>query len=253
MEMQKKATILVIEDNESIREGLDQTLGERFHVIMAHDGVDGLKMAIKNAPDLILLDVMMPRLDGFLTCEALRQEETTRDIPIIMVTALKSTKERIHAFKVGADDYVSKPFDSDELMARIEAKLRRFEELLAEAQPSSGLGVGPVSGEKRVVCGNLVLDGNTREASIQGETIYLSALEFKLISYLVERKGQLCRREEILASVWESQELSVRILDPHILAIRRKLEGFDHIIRSVYGGGYVLKPAQEQAPSPSLI
>jgi DNA-binding response OmpR family regulator len=192
---------------------------------------------------------MMPRLDGFLTCEALRQEETTRDIPIIMVTALKSTQERIHSFKVGADDYISKPFESDELLARIEAKLRRFEELRSVNQSSFGSGAVSAKDAKRVVCGNLVLDENTREAFINGETISLSALEFKLISYLVERKGELCRREEILASVWESQELSVRILDPHILAIRRKLGSFDHVIRSVYGGGYVLKPAQEQVSS----
>ncbi|MFL5812994.1 MAG: response regulator transcription factor, partial [Bdellovibrionia bacterium] len=225
----------------SIREGLKTILSDRYHLVMACDGVEGLKLAIKNAPDLILLDVMMPRMDGFLTCEALRQEETTRDVPIIMVTALRSTQERIHAFKVGADDYVSKPFDSEELLTRIEAKLQRFQMLRMESQSSQ------TSQMKSLVCGNLRLNADTQEASIDGETIHLSALEFKLVSYLVERKGRLCRREDILADVWHSKELSVRILDPHILTIRRKLDGFNHVIRSVYGGGYILKPVQEQA------
>jgi DNA-binding response OmpR family regulator len=244
--MRSEATILVIDDNESIRDGLKTILNNRYRVIMACDGVDGLKLAIKNTPDLILLDIIMPRLDGFLTCEALRQEETTRDIPIIMVTALRSTQERIHAFKVGADDYISKPFDSEELVTRIEAKLRRFQELRTEAKLAQG------SQPKTLVCGNLVLNADTQEASIDGETIHLSALEFKLVSYLVERKGRLCRREDILADVWESKELSVRILDPHILTIRRKLDGFNHMIRSVYGGGYILKPVQEQSLTPEI-
>jgi DNA-binding response OmpR family regulator len=238
--MRAKATILVIEDNESIREGIKTILSDRFDLVMACDGVEGLKLAIKNAPDLILLDIMMPRLDGFLTCEALRQEETTRDIPIIMVTALKSTQERIQAFKAGADDYVSKPFDSEELATRIEAKLLRFQKLRMES-PSS-----QASPLKSLVCGNLSLNADTQEASIDGETIHLSALEFKLVSYLVERKGRLCRREDILADVWESKDVSVRILDPHILTIRRKLVGFNHMIRSVYGGGYILKPVEHR-------
>lgn len=245
VQVEEKSKILVVEDSEAIRDGLRKVLDDHYEVLLAVDGIEGITMAIKSQPDLVLMDVMMPRLDGFMACEALRQEEMTRDIPIIMLTALQTAKERIQAFKAGADDYISKPFNGDELIARIEAKIRRFGEMR-----SASISLKP-SFEKPLSCGNLILDKESQEARVSGKTVRLSALEFKLIAFLIENKGKLCRREDILSAVWESQDLSGRILDPHILAIRRKLEGFNHVIRAVYGGGYLLKPASSTVDADS--
>ena len=227
----KKPKLLLIEDDDEARENLSEMLKDHYQIALAEDGIKGITESIRNAPDVVLLDIKMPKLDGFQTCEALRQEQNTAAVPILMLTALKSTDEKIRAFEVGADDYISKPYDSKELIARIDSKLRRFSELTTHPQVKS----------KEIHCGNLVLDMNSYEVWIGKRLIRASLLEFKLIKYLVENKGRLCTREEILQGVWDSHEKSGRILDTHIMSIRKKLEGFDHMISSIYGGGYVLK------------
>jgi len=236
--MQPKHKVLVIEDDEDIRDSLMQVLGETYDVFMAVDGIEGIKEAIRQPPDIILLDIMMPRLDGYQTCQALRQEKVTSGVPILMLTALKNTDERIRAFNAGADDYISKPFDQDELMIRMESKLRRFRELTT---------AGLTRLSKQLECGNLLLDLDSFEAWLEGKAVKLSLLEFKLVRYLIENRGHLRSRDEILEVVWETNEKSGRILDTHIMTIRKKLAGFDHVISSVYGGGYLLRvPTQVQ-------
>jgi DNA-binding response OmpR family regulator len=233
--LNKKPKVLLIEDELEIRENLAEILQDHYQVALAEDGIRGIKESIRNTPDVILLDIKMPKLDGFQTCEALRQEQSTVAVPIIMVTALKSTEERIRAFEAGADDYISKPFHSKELITRIDSKLRRFSEVMTV----------PHEQKKQIHCGNLIMNLESFEVWLNGRVIRTSLLEFKLIKYLIENKGRLCRREEILQAVWESPDKSGRILDTHIMSIRKKLEKFDHVISSVYGGGYVLKPPSQ--------
>jgi DNA-binding response OmpR family regulator len=228
-----------VDDEPEIRELLKTVLEERYEVFLGSNGSEGLKLALERHPDVVVLDIMMPVMDGIATCQALRGQVGTRDIPVIMLTALKDSADKIKAFKAGADDYVAKPFYPEELMARIESKLRRASE--SRSATDSPL----VAGAKVVVCGNLSLDTESMEVKIDGKEVVLTMLEFNLLKYFIESKGKLRSREQILEAVWNSTTVSGRILDPHVLALRKKTEGFDHALCTVYGGGYILKPIQK--------
>ncbi len=235
--------VLIVDDEPEIRDLLKTVLDERYEVFLGNNGTDGLKLAREKKPDVIVLDVMMPVMDGFSTCQALRSQEETRRIPIIMLTALKDSSDKVKAFNAGADDYVAKPFYPDELMARIDSKLRRASESRTDKPATTAAGAAP--SPRMIVCGNLSLDCESMEVKIDGKDVVLTMLEFNLLKYFIENKGKLRSRDQILESVWNSTTISGRILDPHVLALRKKTEGFDHALCTVYGGGYILKPLQK--------
>ncbi len=222
-----KRKVLVIDDEPENRELIEQILIGKFQVYLAADGEEGVTVARREQPDLILLDITMPKLDGIAACEALRSNEATRHIPIIMVTASGDIDNRIKAFLTGVDDFLAKPFSPKELVARVNSKIRRVDE--------------KDNKQEVLQCGNLNLDLHKLEAKINGNLIALSVLEFSLLKYLVLNRNRVLSREKILEAVWRDAVVSDRTVDTHMVSLRKKLIGFDHLLTTVYGAGYILK------------
>jgi two-component system phosphate regulon response regulator PhoB len=224
---EKKRRILVIDDERDNCELVGEILSEKFDVFSAADGEEGLRLSRAKLPDLILLDITMPKLDGLAVCEALRSNEATRHIPIIMLTASADVDHKVKSLMTGADDFVAKPFKPKELMAHVISKVRRLEER---------------DGKNEIIeCGNLTLDLRKLEAAVSGRPMELSVLEFNLLKCFVQNKDRVMSRERILESVWRDSVVSDRTVDTHIVSLRKKLAGFDHVLATVYGAGYVLK------------
>jgi two-component system alkaline phosphatase synthesis response regulator PhoP len=203
--------ILIVEDEPGIRMGLkDELESQEYQVLDAADGLSGLELARKARPDLVILDIKLPRLDGFEVCRTLRQEgETT---PIIILTVKSQEIDKVLGLELGADDYVTKPFSLRELSARVRAVLRRA------AEREEGLS------EYRV--GRTVLDFKRYEASKKGKKLDLTPLEFDILRLLIRKKGRVLTRDEILDAIWGADNLcvSARTVDSHIANIRRKIE-----------------------------
>jgi len=224
-----KNKILIIEDEEGIREGLTYLLNEQYSVEEAENGVIGLKKAIRNQPNLILLDLKMPEMDGFQVLKAIRADKEFDHTPIIVLSAFNSPADRTKAFELGADDYINKPFDRAELMARIQRKLH-------------GTEIKQVSSPNNLIIkNNLELDLRNHQLNFGKDQISLSAIEFKIIHVLSMHFEQLVSRDTIVEHVWEKQPVSPRLIDPHILSLRSKLNDVNLTIQSVYGKGYIFK------------
>lgn len=229
----KKAKLLIIEDEEGIREGLKIFLSKHYDLDFAANGLDGLKLAIRRPPNAILLDLKMPEMDGFQVCRAIRLDKEFDNVPILILSAFNNVLERTKLFEIGADDYITKPFDPKELLARIQRGLSRNNLKTEQVGESSQTGI--------LQCGDLKLDLRNQELHVNNQLIGLSSLEFKLLHILVTNYDQLVSRDEIVNFVWEKQSVSTRLIDPHILSLRHKMEGQNVVIQSIYGRGYLLK------------
>ena len=222
--------ILVVEDERSIADLVAEALRRQgYRVETAGDGDQALEVAETTLPDLVILDLMLPKLDGWEVCRRLREEETTRRIPIIMLTARRDEKDVVAGLELGADDYLRKPFSLAELLARVKAHLRaRAQDALGD----EGIAVGPLTLEPR--SGEVLLDGTPLD---------LSPVEYRLLETLVRGKGRLVSREELLAKVWGYVAGDTRTVDVHIFRLRRKIEPdpehprLEHTVR---GRGYRL-------------
>jgi DNA-binding response OmpR family regulator len=220
-------TILIIEDDLKIAELMQLYLEkEDFRVIYAATGTEGLELALKIQPDLLILDRMLPGLEGLEVLRQLRSKFTT---PVLIVSAKSDEVEKIVGLEVGADDYLSKPFSPKELVARVKAILRR-----AQAQPEDA--------REKVKLQDLILDPERMAVMQEGKTIPLSALEFKLLYTLVRHPGRVYSREQLMQEVYESASLVFdRTVDAHIKNIRKKLSDNPknpRYIASVFGVGY---------------
>ncbi len=221
--------ILIIEDEEGILMPLEDNLKlEGYEVASARDGQQGLSMAMKDPYDLIVLDIMLPKLDGFEVCKQLRQDRVMT--PILMLTAKSQEIDRILGLELGADDYVTKPFSPRELLARIKAILRRVKE------PHRGIG--------SCHFGDIEIDFDKYEAKKNGRLVPLTALEFSLLHFLVQNRGRVVHRNELLDSVWGKDVfVDARTVDKHISLLRRKFEDDPQepkYILGVRGIGYKL-------------
>lgn len=202
--------VLVIEDDESMGAALrDGFAYEGYDVAFAKDGETGLKMAGSEVPDLILLDVMLPKMSGLDVCRQIRASGSA--VPILMLTARGQEIDKVLGLKLGADDYVTKPFSFMELMARVEALLRR---------------AGPGSGKVDAYSfGDVSINFRTQEAKRKGRSIDLSQREFRLLKYFIEKRGQVVAREELLEAVWGYQNIPfTRTVDMHVAKLRKKIE-----------------------------
>jgi DNA-binding response OmpR family regulator len=220
--------ILIIEDDPGILLGLkDEFESEGYVVLAADNGEKGLEAARKQKPDLIILDIMLPVLDGYEVCKRLRMEGNRT--PIIMLTVKDKEIDKVLGLELGADDYVTKPFSLRELLARAKAIFRRTEE--------------PPMELSTYTFGQIELDFKKYEATKKGENLELTPLEFLLMKLLIQRKGEVLSRDDFLDGVWGEDNLSVsdRTVDSHIANIRKKLEDDPsnprHII-SIRGVGY---------------
>ena len=221
------ATIRVVDDESSIVE-LARLYLERdgFKVVGAGDGKAAMEMQSMHEPDLLIVDVMMPRLDGFGMVQELRKRS---EVPVIMLTARSEDVDKIVGLEMGADDYVTKPFNPRELVARVKAVLRRFE---AGTRPT-----------RRIVCGNLIVDLDKREVTVGEERVRLRTREFDLLGALAQNLEIVLSRDQLLENVWGYEYAGeTRTVDVHVNHLREKLAGSEAEIETVWGVGYKLVP-----------
>ena len=219
--------ILVVDDETDVTELLDYKFRQAGYAVRAlNDPLRAIGLARDFRPDLILLDVMMPELTGVQLLRMVRGDALLQDTPVIFLTAKGETADKVRGLETGADDYVTKPFDVRELMLRAQALLRRAKS--AAAKPTT-----------RLAAGALVLDIERHEVTAQGKATELTATEFKLLRLLLERKGRVQSREELLSDVWNySPDLETRTVDTHVRRLREKLGPAGDVIDTVRGVGY---------------
>ena len=229
----KNTKIAVIEDEADILEVIEYSLSkEGFRVCTALDGEEGLDLVKKELPDLVVLDLMLPGLDGIEICRKLKSDSATRSISIIMVTAKGEESDIVLGLGIGADDYVVKPFSPRELTARVKSVLRR-----------GGLReeVGAVIKRDR-----LVLDINRHEVRLEGKKIVLTAMEFKLLHFLASHPGSVFTREGLLTHVSSEDTFIIdRNIDVHIRSIRKKLEKHRDLIETINRVGYRFRDGED--------
>jgi DNA-binding response OmpR family regulator len=222
-------TVLLVDDDKMITDPLARSLTQAgYTVLVAHNGREGLALANKTKPDVVVLDVMMPQMDGWDVCRTLRQNST---VPILMLTALGDEVDRILGLELGADDYLTKPFSSRELIARLKALLRRVE--LDRHQQVV---------DDQVTVGDIRLEFNTRRAFKGDQELILRQKEYEVLSLLLSRPGEVITRAEFFDQVWGTDWLGdTRTLDVHIRWLREKIEADPsqpHLIQTVRGIGY---------------
>jgi two-component system phosphate regulon response regulator PhoB len=231
-ESARKPLILVVDDESDIVDTLTYNLQqEGFRTRAAKSGSEGVKLALERPhPDLILLDLMLPDLTGTEVCRRLRAEESLGRLPIIMLTAKDAEIDRVVGFEVGADDYVTKPFSVRELMLRIRAVLRRA-------------GDVPLpSGTKKIEFGSLRVDPDAHQVWVGTEEIVLTALEFRLLATLLERRGRVQTRTTLLEDVWGIHaDITTRTVDTHVKRLREKLGAAGDYVETIRGVGYRLR------------
>jgi len=234
------ATILVVEDDPIIRQTVEYSLKRAgFSVHSVADGGDALEAAAAIKPDLVLLDLMLPTLDGYQIAERLRADD--KETAIVMVTALDTERDKVRGLDAGADDYITKPFSMEELLARVRANLRRVrtKETLAD--------------ESTLEVGDLVIEPKSFRISVAGRPVKLRLKEFQLLLALARREGQLATRQILAEEVWGYEHLpSSRTIDVHVRRVRQAVE--DHseyiYIHTVHGMGYRFEPVLKSEMAP---
>lgn len=221
-----RQSILVVEDERDILDLVDFNLRQAgYKVLKASDGTEGLRLAQSESPDLVVLDLMLPGVEGKEICRRLRRDQATRHMPILMLTALASETDRIIGFELGADDYLTKPFSVRELVLRVNAILRRAGD--------EEDGPGPL------VLGDLQIDPVRHRVEVGGEELELTATEFRLLRHLASRAGKVQTREVLLEKVWGyAYEGYARTVDTHVRRLRKKLGPLADCIETVRGIGY---------------
>ncbi|MFF4234285.1 response regulator transcription factor [Actinomadura geliboluensis] len=231
------ARILVVDDEPAVRESLSSSLEfEGYRVAGAADGVTALDQVQRDTPDLVVLDVLMPRMDGLTTCRRLRALGAT--MPVLMLTARDMVGDRVTGLDAGADDYLAKPFELDELLARVRALLRRA---AMTAAPAAGAARQDV-----LAFDDLRMDTRTREVTRAGRPVELTRTEYMLLEMFLAHPRQVLTREQILETVWGFDfEPASNSLDVYVMYLRRKTEagGLPRLVHTVRGVGYVLRTA----------
>ena len=219
--------ILVVDDEPDITALVAYHLARAgYRVSTATNGQDALKSAREERPDVVVLDLMLPGVSGYEVLRELRQRPETRDVGVILLTARREEADRVRGLSLGADDYLTKPFSPQELTLRVAAILRRL------AAPA-------VAGGSTLVEGALTLDKSAHRVSLHGEEVPLTATEYKLLLTLLERRGRVQTRPQLLESVWEAQpDIQTRTVDMHVQRLRAKLGEVGELIETIRGFGY---------------
>ena len=216
--MDYKKTILIVDDEQPIVEILEYNLErEGYNTLKAFDGLEGLNLALEKKPDLILLDIMLPKMDGLTVCKRIRH--TLPNVPILMLTAKAEEIDKILGLELGADDYITKPFSVRELMARIKANLRKIDanNLAEDTKDDNTSNV--------IQVGDLTLNLDRFEVKVRGQTIDLTLREFEVLRYLAAQPGQVVTREVLLEKVWGYEYYGdIRTVDVTVRRIREKIE-----------------------------
>lgn len=226
-----KHTILLVEDEKKIADTLEAGLEEeQFEVSVAYNGLEGKKLYLNNAYDLIILDINLPFMNGYELCKIIREKD--KRIPIIMLTALNFMDNKIQGFDVGADDYIVKPFEFRELLARVKALLRRTDVLIDAPE------------EKTLTIADLEVNLDNKEVKRSGTKISLTAKEFQLLEYLLKNKGKVVSRSDIAKDVWDIDfDTQTNVIDVYVNFLRKKLDKdyTPKLIHTQVGMGYILK------------
>lgn len=231
--------VLVVEDEPDIAALIAyQLTREGFRVETAATGMDALAAVKREIPDLLVLDRMLPGLSGDEVLESLRKEPSTRMVPVMVLTARREQEDRIEGFELGADDYLTKPFSPRELVLRVQAILRRFQEPVKE------------SGGRPLRAGPVRVDVNSHQVLLEGEELHLTPTEFKLLRALLERPGRTQSRQQLLERAWSveahiADRIQTRTVDMHVRRLRTKLGPVGDWIETVRGFGYRFKVPEE--------
>ena len=236
--MDNKKTILIVDDEKPIVDILVYNLEkEGYNTLEANDGITAVDIALDRRPDLILLDIMLPKMDGLTVCKKIR---TSLNVPILMLTAKDEEIDKILGLELGADDYITKPFSVRELMARIKANLRKSE--IKENNNSNNTNTIET---KKITVGSLELDLDKFEAKVDGEVMDLTLREFEVLKFLASQAGQVITREELLEKVWGYEYYGdIRTVDVTVRRIRGKIEkdtANPKILITKRGVGYYIK------------
>ena len=225
--------VLVVEDEVDLSQVMrDRLVADGHDVVVAHDGAEAMSVVARRVPDVVLLDWMLPDMDGLAVCRRLRQQHL---MPIIMVTARGDEVDRVLGLEVGADDYLVKPFSLRELLARVRAMLRRVD--------LEGKRQAPSTGTERIQVGPLVVDAASRTATLDGKPMHLTRKEFELLTVLVSNPGRAFSREFLVQRIWGSDfEGYDRAVDTHVTRLRKKLGALGDRIVTVWGVGYRFIP-----------
>lgn len=225
--------ILVVDDEPDITALVAYHLAKAgYRVSTAANGPDALKAAREERPDIVILDVMLPGVSGYDVLAELRRREETKEVGVILLTARREEPDRIRGLSLGADDYLTKPFSPAELALRVNALLRRL------AAPA-------VSGGSTLAAGPLAIDRSAHRVAVDGEELELTATEYKLLLTLVERRGRVQTRPQLLETVWEAQpDIQTRTVDMHVQRLRSKLGPAGDLIETVRGFGYRFRAAE---------
>ena len=231
--MRKK--VLVIDDEKSIRDIIGEYLTEEgFEFVEAPDGIRGLEIFRSVSPDLVILDVMMPKMDGWKVCREIRSESVT---PVIMLTARGEEYDKLFGFELGADDYMVKPFSPRELIARVNSNLRRYEQIL-------NLKGSTQTPSNQLIVGGLVLDQATKEVFVNGQSVRLTKKEFQILELLMSYPGKVYSAEEIYESIWEETAINTETIMVHVRRLREKIEAnpkHPEYLKAVWGVGYKIE------------
>ena len=219
---------MVVDDESDVTELLQYRLEqEGYRVATLNDPLGFVVKVREFEPDLMLLDVMMPELSGIQLCRIVRADPSMKNIPVIFLSARGEVEDRIKGLEAGAEDYVSKPFNTNELMLRISKMLKR-----------SGAPSEP-AGQSRIEIAGVAIDEDLHQLTVDGENVVLTATEFRLLKLLMERKGRVQSRDHLLVNVWHyDTDIETRTVDTHVRRVREKLGQHAHIIETVRGVGY---------------
>jgi len=223
--------IVVVEDEEDILDIIIYNLNrEGYEVLGAKDGAGGLDLVSREVPDLVLLDIMLPGLDGIEVCRRMKAESATARIPIIMVSARGEESDVVLGLGLGADDYIPKPFKPRELVARVKAVLRRIPGTEGKTQT------------RKIVCGNITIDADRHEVLVHGRSIDLTATEMRLLEFMAKHPGRVFTRDHLVSrAIGDGVVVTDRNIDVHVRAIRKKLGDDCNYIGTVRGVGYRLQ------------
>ena len=226
-----KTKILLVDDEKDIVEFLSYNLAqEGFKVITAYDGKEALDK-LPQKPDLIILDVMMPKMDGYETCTRIRSIDEYKNTPIIFLTAKSSEIDEVHGLNIGADDFIQKPISPKKLIARVKSNLRKADSTQSDSVASIEINIGP-----------LHIDKDKYTVEINNETVFLPKKEFEILSYLASNPGKVFHRDKILNDIWGNDIYVVeRTIDVHVRKIREKLGEHSDLIETIKGVGYRFK------------
>jgi DNA-binding response OmpR family regulator len=237
------ALVLVVDDDMSVADAIDRTLCADGHdTIVVHNGWDALEAAKTQNPDLVVLDIVMPRMDGVEVCRRMRQDPSTAHLPIIFLTARAMLEDKIEGFEAGADDYLTKPFAIQELGLRVRAVLRR-----AQPEKAAERAAQPPEDTELLVVGDLKLDRRTFEVATPEHTVLLTPIEFELLRHLMQHVGEVFSSERLLQEVWGYPEGTgdPALVRMHVRNLRTKIEPADAeepvFIRTVSRRGYTIR------------